>query len=866
MNGDPHRAKAVFLEAVENHGPEGWPAFLDRACAGQPELRRRVEVLLEAHRESATAPHQTTDAVPPGGAVELPGRVIGPYKLLQQIGEGGMGTVFMAEQQRPVQRMVALKLIKPGMDSHQVIARFEAERQALALMDHPNIAKVLDAGATDTGRPYFVMELVKGVPLTKYCDERRLAPRERLELFIAVCQAVQHAHQKGIIHRDLKPSNVLVAQYDGPPVPKVIDFGIAKAAGPKLTERTLFTDFGAVVGTLEYMSPEQAELNQLDIDTRSDVYSLGVLLYELLTGTTPLERERLKAAALLEVLRAIREEEPPRPSTRLSTTDELPSIAANRGLQPRKLSGLVRGELDWVVMRALEKDRNRRYESASGLARDVERYLHDEPVQACPPSASYRLRKFVRRYRRPVAAATVLLLALVGGIAGTTWGLVEARRQRDAAETARDEEARQRQQAFEQQGRAERAEALAKERLAAVTRQQERTEEEAANARAVITFLQEDLLGQADLANQPGLGGQAGRKPNITVRELLDRAAWAIEGKFAKQPLTEATIRLTLGNTYRALGRYAEAQPHLERAVSLRTTHQGADHHDTLLSKSNLASLYVDRGRYDLAEPLYLEVVKGHTEQLGEDAPDTMASKNNLATVYSWRGKYSVAEPLLEKLVEGFSAKLGRGDPRTVACIHNLARVYGHQKKYALAEPLFKEVVATSSKWGADHPSALNCKSGLVGLYVDWKKFALAEPLCRELVKLRIAKQGASHPETLIGKYYLAEIEYGLQRNDQAEVLFNEVVDGFTALHGPTHTLTLLSKDGLANVYRSAGKYALAEPLHRQVVEVALEKLGPAHPHTQAYIADLIACYEATDQKEKAAAWRKKLAQQKSDP
>ena len=344
---------------------------------------------------------------------EQPGTVIGPYKLLQPIGEGGMGTVYMAEQTQPVRRTVALKLIKAGMDSRQVLARFGAERQALALMDHPNIAKVFDAGTTDTGRPYFVMELVKGIPITRFCDERRLTPRERLELVIPVCQAVQHAHQKGIIHRDLKPSNVLVALYDGKPVPKVIDFGVAKATGPRLTDQTLYTEFGAVVGTLEYMSPEQAELNQLDIDTRSDIYSLGVLLYELLTGSTPLDRKRLKQAAILEMLRVIREEESPRPSMRLSTTEELPSIAACRNIEPRKLSGLVRGELDWIVMKALEKDRNRRYETANGLAADLRRYLDDEPVQACPPSAWYRFGKFARRNRGALAIASTVLLAVL---------------------------------------------------------------------------------------------------------------------------------------------------------------------------------------------------------------------------------------------------------------------------------------------------------------------------------------------------------------------------------------------------------------------------------------------------------------------
>src|SRR5262249_50370884 len=343
-------------------------------------------------------------------------------------GEGGMGTVWMGQQTEPVRRLVALKLIKAGMDSKHVIARFEAERQALALMDHANIARVLDAGTTSAGRPYFVMDLVKGVPITRYCDEHHLTPRQRLELFIPVCQAVQHAHQKGIIHRDIKPSNVLIALYDGQPVPKIIDFGVAKATGPPLTEKTLVTGFGSIVGTLEYMSPEQAELNQLDIDTRSDIYSLGVILYELLTGTTPLHRKRLERTALLDALRLIREEEPQRPSTRLSTTEELPAIAANRGVEPGNLSGMLRGELDWIVMKALEKDRTRRYETANSFARDVQRYLDDEPVQACPPSARYRVQKFVRRNKSPVVAAVLLLLALVAGVIGTTWGMIRATR------------------------------------------------------------------------------------------------------------------------------------------------------------------------------------------------------------------------------------------------------------------------------------------------------------------------------------------------------------------------------------------------------------------------------------------------------
>jgi eukaryotic-like serine/threonine-protein kinase len=441
--------ETLFHLALEKPAAER-AAFLDRACGGDTTLRQRLDALLLAHANPGSflqgpavkamadsdLPDTVRPGLGPGRLCEGPGSRVGPYRLLQQIGEGGMGVVFLAEQAEPVRRQVALKVVKPGMDSAQVIARFEAERQALALMDHPHIAKVFDAGTTDSGRPYFVMELVRGAPVTEFCDGRRLTPRQRLELFVPVCQAVQHAHQKGIIHRDLKPSNVLVALHDGRPVPKVIDFGVAKATGRKLTERTLFTEVGAVVGTLEYMSPEQAELGQLDIDTRSDIYSLGVLLYDLLTGTTPLERKRLQGAALLEALRLIREEDPPRPSARLNSTAELPAIAVNRGLEPRKLAGVVRGELDWIAMRCLEKDRERRYETAGALAQDVARYLADEPVQACPPGLSYRLRKFARRHRRALVTAALLaaaLLAALGAVAGSLGWAARDRAGRQAA-------------------------------------------------------------------------------------------------------------------------------------------------------------------------------------------------------------------------------------------------------------------------------------------------------------------------------------------------------------------------------------------------------------------------------------------------
>jgi serine/threonine protein kinase/tetratricopeptide (TPR) repeat protein len=430
----------VFAKALKLTFPSEQAAYLDEACAGNPELRAGVEALLRAYAgdpgflEQPLAPLVATAELPAapgsegetfpvdGGAAERAGVVIGPYKLLEQIGEGGFGVVFMAEQTEPVRRKVALKVLKPGMDTRQVVARFEAERQALALMDHPNIARVLDGGQTSNGRPYFVMDLVKGLPITEYCDQAQLAPRERLELCVHLCQAVQHAHQKGLIHRDLKPSNVLVTLHDGTPLVKVIDFGIAKALGQSLTDKTLFTGYAQMVGTPLYMSPEQAALSNIDVDTRSDVYSLGVVLYELLTGTTPFDKERLEVVGYDELRRIIREEEPPKPSTRISTLGQAAStVSALRRSDPRRLSQLCRGELDWIVMKCLEKDRNRRYESASAFAADVQRYLNDEPVLACPPSAWYRLRKFVRRHQAGVLTTATVFLVVLLAAAGAGW-------------------------------------------------------------------------------------------------------------------------------------------------------------------------------------------------------------------------------------------------------------------------------------------------------------------------------------------------------------------------------------------------------------------------------------------------------------
>ncbi len=431
-------AKAVFDQAVELASATERRAYLDQACAADPEVRRKVEWLLQAYEqagdflEQPAVVAQVAQSAQSAVGDEAPireghGTVIGPYKLVEQIGEGGFGVVFLAVQQRPIHRKVAIKILKPGMDTRQIVGRFEAERQALALMDHANIAHVFDGGETAAGRPYFVMELVSGAPITVFAEQNCLSVRQRLELFVSLCQAVQHAHQKGIIHRDLKPSNVLVAWHDGVPMIKVIDFGIAKALGQPLTDKTVCTNVMQLLGTPMYTSPEQALLSAADVDTRADIYSLGVLLYELLTGTTPLVKERVRTVSYDELRRIIQEEEPPRPSERMTTVAQQGATTSTAcGLAPNQMTQLLRGELDWIVMQALDKDRNRRYETASAFAADVQRYLRDETVLACPPSARYRLRKLLRRHKGPVLAASMVMLALLAGIIAATWGWIRA--------------------------------------------------------------------------------------------------------------------------------------------------------------------------------------------------------------------------------------------------------------------------------------------------------------------------------------------------------------------------------------------------------------------------------------------------------
>jgi serine/threonine protein kinase len=794
----------IFHQALARSLPEGRAAYLEQACAGIPAERATVEALLRANvgaSEFLGRPASGLVATIEEPVSEHPGTVIGPYKLLQQIGEGGMGTVYMAEQTHPVQRKVALKLIKPGMDSRQVIARFEAERQALAIMDHVNIARVFDAGATDAGRPYFAMELVHGVPITKYCDDNRLTPRERLELFVPVCQAIQHAHQKGIIHRDVKPSNVMVTLYDGKPVPKVIDFGLAKATEQKLTERTLFTHYGAMVGTLEYMSPEQAEMSALGADTRTDIYSLGVLLYELLTGSTPLSHKRLKGAAFGEVLRMIREEVAPRPSTRLSESGKaLASISAQRHMEPAKLTKLVRGELDWIVMKCLEKDRNRRYEAAKDFAADVQRYLNDETVLACSPSAGYRLRKFVRRNSRPVLAASLVVLALLAGIVGTTWGMIRAEQERWNALSA-------------QYAEEERAEG-------------ERRAKEEAQTRLAQIEKGTEILASVFRDLDPNTA----EKEGVTLRALLCKrlgeAAQQLEGEAVGDPLVVARLQHVLGISLHELGHLKQAEVVLLNACRTQERLLGADHLETVASKHDLAMLYRAQGKYALAEALYQEVLAVRTAKLGADHPDTLTTQQHLALEYHSQRKYALAETLSKEVLAIRTAKLGADHPDTLTSQHRLALLYRSQEKYALAETLCKGVLAVrTAKLGADNLDTVASKHLLAALYRAQRKYALAETLCKEVLAVRTAKLGADHPDTLTSQHHLALLYGSMKKLDLSIPLLEVTLKLRKAILDPDHPDTLGTQLDLGVNYCDAGRFADAIALLEEV-----HQKGP-HPH-----------------------------------
>jgi tetratricopeptide (TPR) repeat protein len=687
------------------------------------------------------------------------------------------------------------------------------------------------------------MDYVQGVPLTQYCDGARLGVPERLALFVSVCLAVQHAHQKGVIHRDLKPSNLLVSVADGVPVPKVIDFGLVKALHQPLTEQPDETAHGIMAGTPLYMSPEQAELDNPDVDTRADIYALGVVLYELLTGTTPLEKNRVKDTPWPDVLRRIKEEEPPRPSTRMKDEKRRFSLFSSFILHPSSFQ-----ELDWIVLKCLEKDRSRRYETANALARDVQRYLNDEVVEARPPGTAYRLGKWLRKHRGPVLACGLVLLALLGGVVGTAWGLVRANEALAAEAAQRQEAVEQRGQAEQQRDRAVKAEELARQRLAQVNAERDTVQE--ANE-----FLRLALLGQADVGKQVVFGGLPERDPKVTVRELLDRAAAVVERRSGWRPLTEAAIRQMVGDTYQALGAYDLARGHTERALALRTAHLGADHPDTLASKTTLARVYQEQGQPDRAEPLLQEVLRGLTARLGADDSNTLTIKDNLGLLAHERGEYDRAESIYQEVLQARTARLGAGHHDTLASKNNLAGLYRARGKYARAEPLYLEVLrGLSEQMGASHPHTLVTKCNLAALYQVQRKFDRAESLFLEALQVQTAQLGTDHPSTLATRSNLALL-YQVQRKfDRAEPLYLEVVKGRTAKLGADHPRTLTSKHNLAVLYGHTGRFQQSITLLEEVLAGRKRQQGDDHPDTASVGLSLAANYFQLGQLPKAEA------------
>jgi eukaryotic-like serine/threonine-protein kinase len=745
---------------------------------------------------------------------------------MEQIGEGGMGLVFVAEQQQPVRRRVALKLIKPGMDSKQVVARFEAERQALALMEHPNIARVLDAGTTAAGRPYFVMELVKGVAITQFCDDHRLTMRQRLELFVHVCQAVQHAHQKGIIHRDVKPSNVLVTLHDDTPVVKVIDFGVAKALGGQLTEKTVYTHFKQMVGTPLYMSPEQAGQSGLDIDTRTDIYALGVLLYELLTGTTPFDKERLGKAGFDEIRRIIREEEPVKPSTRISTLGlAANTVSINRQTDPRRLRQLFRGELDWMVMKALEKDRNRRYESASAFAADVQAYLRNEAVQACPPSAGYRFRKFARRHKGPLLAASIVFLSLVGGILGTTIGL-------------------------EQAVQAWQAEAL---RAAGEQRAKETAEKRLSQFEKGI-----DILGSLFANLDPWAEEKEGRPLRAILGERLDQATAALEGEAVGDPLVVARLQDRLGQTYLGLGHAARAEALFTKAVTARQAHLSADHALTLASKHNQALAKEAAGKWSEAIKLFEQVRDAQVEVLGADNLDTLTTLHNLAVAYWRAGKPVEAIPLLERVRDGRVKQLGEDHDDTLAALQSLSGAYLAAEKHLEAIDLAEKVRdAQVKKHGEDHLRAIEALSNLAYAYQKGYKVKQALTLFEQARDTTVPKLGPNHPLTLKILHNLAHMYRIFGKTPKAIALFEEVRERELMILGAYHPATFVTLRELALAYRDAEQMDKALPLAQQAA-AGVEKLQFAHGSADEIVHTLARFYEQLQQYDQAEVWRRK--------
>lgn len=698
---------------------------------------------------------------------------IGAYRLMQLLGAGGMGEVWRAEQIEPFHRTVALKLIKAGMDTRAVVARFESERQALALMEHPNIAKVFDSGATPEGRPYFVMEYVPGLPLTTYCDRHRLTIKERLALFLQVCEGVQHAHQKAIIHRDLKPSNVLVRELDQKPVPKIIDFGIAKATGAPLNEATMFTEVGGVVGTPAYMSPEQADRTERNIDTRTDVYSLGVILYELLVGTLPFTSQQLRAADAQATMQKIREEEPTLPSTKLkSLAESSKDSAAKRQEEPKSLQRQLRGELDWITMKALEKDRTRRYGSPSDLAADLQRYLHHQPVLAGPPSASYRASKFIRRHRFGVGVAAAAAILLIAFAANMT---LQARR-------------------------------IAKER--------DRANREAETSKRVSQFMT-SMFKVSD-------PGQA-RGNSVTAREILDKASKDIHTELSKDPEIQAQMMHVMGGVYDNLGLYPQAQSLYTDAIEIRRRVLGTESPDTLRSMHGLCRALRKQGKYAEAEKLQRETLDIQRRVLGPEHPDTLASMGELAAILYNEGRYPEAEKLGQGALDVERRVLGPEYSETQWSMVILASIYFDEGRLADSEKLYHEALDIRQRvLGPDHPDTLSVMDGYATTLAEEHRNDEAEKLLRETLGIRRRVLGPDHRDTLMSMNNLANMLFIEGRYRDAEKLEHETLDIQRRVLGPDHPDTAMSIYNLGGIALHKGRTDEALSLLREAVDHGL--------------------------------------------